>query len=295
MASIRVSILEHTGAKKNSASMPDDMPVKRILPVLVKKLDLPLLKGDKPISYKLFHKNSGRTIGGEETLNSAGVKDDDILSIVPTIEGDNAQSEPLPNPKELNAIDDVLNAIADIRLQLEKLQSPSEIQRTSPADISEINERIESLFEQLKSQVSNDSARQYANLLEEVRQQQILVSDITAPVEIPAPNQMKVKLVPSHLLKHMEETRADENQWYSVAWAFVGAILGVIVNWVTSNQIEITRPALVVMATFAIVSFLAFKTARRYANRAEIIRNEMMNSGQETKLFNKGSINQQKQ
>lgn len=291
MSQVRAIILDHSGAKRIPVEIPDDVPMGRLIPALVSKMGLPLTQGEKLIAYKLFHKPSGRALQDDETLSGVGMENEDTLSLLPTVVAGAGQFETLPSPKDLNAIDDTLNVIADIRDQLERLQiealkSTSKLDRISHVHSSEIDQRIESLFEQLSTQVTNENAKRYTELLESVRQQQELMSNVYAPIEMPTPEQMKVKLVPSHLLNRMEETRSDETHWHSVAWAFVGAILGVIVNWATSSQIEITRPAIVVIATFAVVSILSFIAAKRYSDRAKDIRTEMLNAGVEANYYN---------
>ena len=103
---------------------------------------------------------------------------------------------------------------------------------------------------------------------------------ITAPVEIPTREQMTVKLVPMHLMTRLEEARSDEQFWGAVFWAVVGAILGVVCNWVTSDPIDITRPSLVVMAVFVAIGFLTFfGGVRKYQSRAQNIKSEVTQAG----------------
>jgi uncharacterized ubiquitin-like protein YukD len=108
------------------------------------------------------------------------------------------------------------------------------------------------------------------------------IVELTAPVELPTADQMKVKLVPSHLLSQLEETRSDENYWSSVGWAFLGAVLGVIVNWATAEQMAFTRSSLIIIIVLFISGALAFAASRRHANRARVIRSEMVKVGIET-------------
>lgn len=102
----------------------------------------------------------------------------------------------------------------------------------------------------------------------------------TAPVEIPTREQMKVKLVPVHLVNRLEEARSDEHFWGAVFWAVMGAILGIICNWATSDPIKITRPSLVVMALFAAIGLLTFVGGvRKYQDRAKGIQLEVIQAG----------------
>ena len=75
-----------------------------------------------------------------------------------------------------------------------------------------------------------------------------------------------------------KRARSDERRWGSVGWTFVVAILGVLVEWVASDPIHITRPSIVLIATFAAVSFFTFKAACDYRHRAQGARTEMTRS-----------------
>lgn len=121
------------------------------------------------------------------------------------------------------------------------------------------------------TQVSSEEIVRQERLQERIR--------ITAPVEIPTAEQMTVKLVPAHLLSRLEEARADESRWTSVGWAFIGSSLGVVTNWVTSEQTIVTRASLAVIVTFVIVSALAFVAARQFSRRASNVREEMLSGG----------------
>lgn len=53
---------------------------------LVQVMELPSVGPDgQPLSYKFHHKQSGRQIGDHETLEAAGVKDNDVLRLVAEI------------------------------------------------------------------------------------------------------------------------------------------------------------------------------------------------------------------
>ena len=108
---------------------------------------------------------------------------------------------------------------------------------------------------------------------------------LTAPVEIPTPEQMKVKLVPSHLLTRLEETRSDETRWITIASTFGGALLGFIIDFAISGQklSGISPAAIVVIIAFVIGLILAAIETWRHWSRAKLVRKEMMQIGPETK------------
>lgn len=85
MAQVRVIISDHTGAKKTSVELPDDVPMRRLIPALVTKMSLPTTQGANQIVYKLDHKKSGRRLGDDDTLRSVGVAQDDVLTMLPEV------------------------------------------------------------------------------------------------------------------------------------------------------------------------------------------------------------------
>lgn len=65
---------------------PDDVPVNRILAVLVERLSLPLNSPDGQLmSYKLHHRRSGTQLLDQATLAESGVVSGDELRLQPEI------------------------------------------------------------------------------------------------------------------------------------------------------------------------------------------------------------------
>lgn len=86
MASIDVTVIDVTGSREQSAALPDDAPVRRVIAKLVELMGLPLYGPDgAPLSYRFHHKASGRQLGDNETLAQAGVRDGDVLRLQPEI------------------------------------------------------------------------------------------------------------------------------------------------------------------------------------------------------------------
>jgi hypothetical protein len=262
MPPVKVVILDHTRSKKTLVELPDDIPLRHLLPALTARMHSPLQAGGRPIDYILEHRESGRRLTDEESLAEAGVKPEDTLSLIPEVTAGGPGL--LPPPEQLGIIDSIMNSIADLR--------------SRSLDREEMDIKLDSLL----AQVTDDNARRYTELLGEIRNQtkiQDAIREINAPVEVPTPEQMKVKLVPSHLLIWLEETRSDENRWSSVGWAFIGAILGIVINWITADQIQITRPAAVVIIAFGIIAALAFFASHQYGRRAGAVRADIMSTG----------------
>lgn len=82
----RVTFLDQTGAKSVDAVIADTVAVKRIIPNIITKMNLPIMGPDgQPMSYSLDHKEGGKRLREDETLVNAGVKDGDHLIVYPEI------------------------------------------------------------------------------------------------------------------------------------------------------------------------------------------------------------------
>ena len=85
MADKKVTFVLPSGGTRN-AEVPDDVPVKELVPELATTLELPTVGPDgRPVSYRLDSKALGRELQDDETLESAGVPDDDRLMITADI------------------------------------------------------------------------------------------------------------------------------------------------------------------------------------------------------------------
>ncbi len=86
MAMRQIRILDVSGSRSCSVEAPDNIPVNRILVLLVEKLNLPLNSPDGQLmSYKLHHRRTGRQLLDNETLAAAGVEQGDDLRLQPEI------------------------------------------------------------------------------------------------------------------------------------------------------------------------------------------------------------------
>ena len=82
----RVTFLDQTGAKSVDAVIADTVTVKRILPNIITKMNLPVMGPDgQPMSYSLDHKEGGRRLRDDQTLMDAQVGDGDHLIVYPEI------------------------------------------------------------------------------------------------------------------------------------------------------------------------------------------------------------------
>jgi uncharacterized ubiquitin-like protein YukD len=86
MGKVNVTIVDATGNKEQQATLPDDAPVRRIIARLVEMMQLPTTDpGGQYLSYKFQHKASGSQLMDEQTLRDAGVRNDDVLRLLPEI------------------------------------------------------------------------------------------------------------------------------------------------------------------------------------------------------------------
>jgi hypothetical protein len=86
MGQMTIEVWDATGNKKQVVEVHADAAVNRFIAVLVDKLNLPRNSPDGQLmSYKFHHRASGRQLLDTETLESAGVRNSDILRLQPEI------------------------------------------------------------------------------------------------------------------------------------------------------------------------------------------------------------------
>ncbi|MFO1512095.1 MAG: EsaB/YukD family protein [Verrucomicrobiota bacterium] len=86
MATLRVRVVDVSGSRANEVEAPDDVPVNRLLVVMIERMNLPLNSPDGQLmSYKLHLKRSGAQLLDNQTLAQAGVQSGDELRLQPEI------------------------------------------------------------------------------------------------------------------------------------------------------------------------------------------------------------------
>ncbi len=86
MGTLKVKVTDVSGSRARDVEAPDDVPVQRILVLLVERMNLPLSSPDGQVmSYKLHHRRSGCQLLDEKTLAEASVTDGDELRLQPEI------------------------------------------------------------------------------------------------------------------------------------------------------------------------------------------------------------------
>ena len=82
----QVTFLDQTGSKSVKAVIAFTVPVSRILPNIITKMNLPTNGPDgRPLSYSLDHKEGGRRLLESQTLVEASVRDGDHLIVYPEV------------------------------------------------------------------------------------------------------------------------------------------------------------------------------------------------------------------
>jgi hypothetical protein len=86
MGLIQLKISDISGSRVSDVEAPDDVPVNRILVVLIERMNLPLNSPDGQLmSYKLHHRRTGQQLLDHHTLAQAGVQPGDELRLQPEI------------------------------------------------------------------------------------------------------------------------------------------------------------------------------------------------------------------
>lgn len=86
MDMLRLEVWDVTGNKRVMVEVPDDVPVERLVVVLVEKLLLPKYSPQGEfMSYKFHHRRLGVQLFDDQTLNQQQVVDGDVLRIQPEI------------------------------------------------------------------------------------------------------------------------------------------------------------------------------------------------------------------
>lgn len=86
MATMQLRVWDVTSSRCQPVAAPDDVPIARLLVLVVERMNLPLNSPDGQImSYKFFHKQSSRQLLDNQTLAELGVRDGDDLRLQPEI------------------------------------------------------------------------------------------------------------------------------------------------------------------------------------------------------------------
>jgi hypothetical protein len=86
MSNLTIEVWDAAVSRKQLVELPADALVNRVIAVLVDRMSLPRYSpGGQLMSYKFYHKASGRQLLDDQTLASADVKSGDILRLHPEV------------------------------------------------------------------------------------------------------------------------------------------------------------------------------------------------------------------
>lgn len=103
MPDLQVTVVLPNGNARQ-AEIPDDIPVRDVVPELVSLLQLPTVGPDgRPMGYRLDSKALGRELGDDETLVEAGVPEEDRLIITADITAGGSLVSKSPRMRRLRA------------------------------------------------------------------------------------------------------------------------------------------------------------------------------------------------
>jgi hypothetical protein len=86
-------------------------------------------------------------------------------------------------------------------------------------------------------------------------------NSLTAPIRMPNRDQLAVDMVPSSLVYQYDEYRSDESKMAAFFFAFLGAFLGVIINWATADSLIFSKTSIIIeVILFLIVLIMGYFT-----------------------------------
>jgi hypothetical protein len=96
-----------------------------------------------------------------------------------------------------------------------------------------------------------------------------------APVKLPSPNDMTVRLVDITQLQRLDELREDAALMQTIFWTTIGALVGVLTNIFTSNQNIDTKSWILILLLAGGASIFGFLNLRA-SKRSEKLRRRIL-------------------
>jgi hypothetical protein len=100
-------------------------------------------------------------------------------------------------------------------------------------------------------------------------------SVFTAPVRIPSRDKLAVDMVPYSLVYLYDEYRSEEAKASAWFFAFIGAFLGVIINWTTSEPLIISKTSIVVELILVVTIVLLGSFTYSFNKRAKAAKSQI--------------------
>jgi hypothetical protein len=87
MPYINLEIWDSTGNKKQKVEVPDDIPINKLIVVLLDRLNYPKFDptGGQLLSYKMHHRPTGKQLLDSSTISQCSVQDGDVVRLIPEI------------------------------------------------------------------------------------------------------------------------------------------------------------------------------------------------------------------
>ena len=240
---IGFTISDPTETERLHVEVPSDVPIPSLIMALVKQTGLPETDQiGRPITYRLVHHpDNEKDIDPNKILADAGVNNGDALRLVADMQAGSHPSE--------------LKVSGDLNIVQSRQPKHSDL------------ERIYSLLEELKSQMEEGESDSIVDTIQQELESN--VEPYSIPMLISEQEREPIPLVRADRLHIIEEYRDEQNKWFSVTWAFIGASIGVVVNWVTADELVITNASVIIIIAFAIIGILGWFSAKQFEKRAE--------------------------
>lgn len=100
-------------------------------------------------------------------------------------------------------------------------------------------------------------------------------ADLTAEMILPPPEARNIRLIPEHHFDRLEEYSSDENVSYLLVGLFVGAAVGIIVNWATNDTFNPSAVSITFLAIFVALALATVAWVFRVKRRAKKVTNQI--------------------
>jgi hypothetical protein len=151
----------------------------------------------------------------------------------------------------------------------------------SPADISRLNRDLEALrskVEEIQKQVVTDEQLKgkFEEVVQLVDRAEERGKELKARVLLPSEEDMTISLVPSHFVERLGEYYLENTVAFLLLGLFLGAVLGIVVNWATNEKFVVTNVSLVLISLFVLLATGSALWAFYMGRKSTAVRNQML-------------------
>lgn len=170
----------------------------------------------------------------------------------------------------------------------QRLLDKRDIAATLEANLEALKTQFEELHEEAVSEKDFAKlARRLDEISEAVEKAEKISHRLSADVILPPPEELRVRLVPSDSLERLEEYRSDKSAYSLFTGIFLGAALGILSNWVTNKDSDITRISIICVIFFCMNSVIVGFRSYQISRRAKTMRNRILYSSKHRSLEEK--------